>query len=541
MKFSPASLPPTTKSSAEKTMFETLQCMAGWDDWTCFHSLRLDKHSYQTCGEIDFLLLGPGGLLGIEVKGGRVTFVDGVWSHTNRYGRTTRDQRGPYRQIEDAMYSLFGDLEQRSSVRDFIKFTSRGWVVAFPDIKFDVSSVEYDGVLTLDESVCAGAAPLADSLTTALGYWRAKKSRFRDLSVDEIAGLSRLIRPSFDKVPTIKSQSLDHIAVSVALTERQYEILDAARINPRIVCLGGAGTGKSFIALEAARRERDTGQRVLFTSLNENLLSFLRHQPDLGNIDFQPWNATTGEYDIVILDEAQDCLDAETPRKLSALLGRSWDTGRWLICLDPNGQANVGGKLDSEALDILTAKSISLRLSLNCRNTGVILSQTKWATKADVGVTGTGHGPLVTWCSVTDANSEARALVHHLDHLIGDEGLRLGDITILDISDGRRTLDALPHQWKSKMRPLTPSLVKEWTNRPITVARVADFKGLENTAICVIGARELSNLTTPVNYLYVAMTRALSHLWVGTTEELGALIEDGSWGDFDGDRQGTNN
>lgn len=541
MKFSPASLPPTTKSSAEKTMFQTLQSMEGWDDWTCFHSLRLDKHSYQTCGEIDFLLLGPDGLLGIEVKGGRVTFADGMWSHTNRYGRTTRDPRGPYRQIEDAMYSLFDDLGQRSSVREFIKFASRGWVVAFPDIEFDVSSVEHDRVLTLDETDCSDATSLAESLRTSLGYWRAKKSRFRDLSVDEIAGLSQVIRPSFDKVPTIKTQSSDHKAVSVALTERQYEILDAARVNPRIVCFGGAGTGKSFIALEAARRERDAGRRVLFTSLNENLLSFLRHQPDLGNIDFHQWNAASGQYDVVIVDEAQDCINPETPHKLSALLGRSWDTARWLICLDPNGQANVGGTLDAGTLDVLTGRSSSLRLSMNCRNTGVILSQTKWATGADVGVTGTGHGPLVTWCSVTDAKSEAQALAHHLETLIGNEGLRLSDITILDIGDGRRTLEELPRQWMSKMHPLTPQLVEDWTNRPITIARVADFKGLENTAICVIGARNLSNLTTPVNYLYVAMTRALSHLWVGTTDELGAMIENGTWGDTDGDRQGTDN
>jgi superfamily I DNA and RNA helicase len=177
--------------------------------------------------------------------------------------------------------------------------------------------------------------------------------------------------------------------------------------------------------------------------------------------------------------------------------------------------------------------AINLTLSINCRNTGVILAQTKWATKADVGVTGTGHGPAVSWCDANDALTEAAALAVHLENLLGNEGLGLADITILDMGDGISTIEKLPASWKSKIFPLTNNVVTNWPNRPITFARVADFKGLENTAICIIGARNISSLTAPINYLYVAMTRALSHLWIGTNVELGRLVEQGLGTDVD--------
>ena len=64
-----------------------------------------------------------------------------------------------------------------------------------------------------------------------------------------------------------------------------------------------------------------------------------------------------------------------------------------------------------------------------------------------------------------------------------------------------------------------------WAGRPLLVCKISDFKGLENTAICIIGARSLSQLSSPLNSLYVAMTRATSHLWIATTPELGALVE----------------
>jgi superfamily I DNA and RNA helicase len=171
--------------------------------------------------------------------------------------------------------------------------------------------------------------------------------------------------------------------------------------------------------------------------------------------------------------------------------------------------------------------AVNLNLSINCRNTGVILAQTKWATNADVGVTGTGQGPAVSWCQANDASAEAAALAEHLENLLGNEGLGLSDITILDMGDGINTINRLPDSWKSKISPLTNSVVLNWPNRPITLARIANFKGLENTAVCIVGARDISSLTAPINYLYVAMTRALSHLWIGTSVELGRLVEQG--------------
>jgi hypothetical protein len=531
MRFIPASLSELVASAAERKLFQLLHELTGYDDWICFHSLRLDKHSYQTCGEIDFLLVGPRGLIAIEVKGGRISVEDGTWSYTNRYGQIHTDHRGPYRQVESALYSLIRDLASRTTISRVVQKANRGWAVALPDIAFDVATVEHDPVLTIDYADFQDGRILATAINAVVAYWWEKKHYFMVLSSDDIQSVASILRPSFDKVPLLRHQSADHQTRSVELTTQQYAILDAAKHNPRIMLSGGAGTGKSFIALEAARNLRSQGKRVLFTSLNHRLLLFLQHQPDLEGISFESWESGNGVFDFVIIDEAQDCMNAELTTRLSSLLGMKWFDGSWMMCLDPNGQANVGLPMDHLVLEETRRQAVHLELSLNCRNTEVILDQVKWATRADVGVRGTGSGPTVSWPPVTSAEDEAEVLASHLSWLVGDQGLHPSDITLLDMGQGRQTVELLPEKWKRQIYPLTTGVVRDWNSRMITFARVADFKGLENTAICVIGARGFQSLTDPINYLYVAMSRALSHLWIGTTVDLGSWVGELHLGD----------
>jgi superfamily II DNA or RNA helicase len=55
------------------------------------------------------------------------------------------------------------------------------------------------------------------------------------------------------------------------LTENQYEILDNLDGNQRLLITGGAGTGKTLLAIEAAKRLSAQGLRVLVTCFNQPL------------------------------------------------------------------------------------------------------------------------------------------------------------------------------------------------------------------------------------------------------------------------------
>ena len=60
------------------------------------------------------------------------------------------------------------------------------------------------------------------------------------------------------------------------LTEQQFAVLDRLRRQRRVSISGGAGTGKTVLALEKARRLAREGSGVLLTCFNRPLADNLR-------------------------------------------------------------------------------------------------------------------------------------------------------------------------------------------------------------------------------------------------------------------------
>jgi hypothetical protein len=141
-----------------------------------------------------------------------------------------------------------------------------------------------------------------------------------------------------------------------------------------------------------------------------------------------------------------------------------------------------------------------------------------------MGIRGIGDGPSVTWQSVNDIKSEAALLESHLKKLLMEERLEPKQITVLVLNSRHNPLDHISDALRNRIKEINPKLVANWNERPITWSDVPTFKGLENIAICVVGGRELSELRSPINSLYVAMSRAQAFLWIATTEELGDLV-----------------
>ena len=63
----------------------------------------------------------------------------------------------------------------------------------------------------------------------------------------------------------------------LTLTEEQYEKLDSLEENDRCLFEGGAGTGKTLIAGEFARREAVLGRKVGIFCYNKLLGSYIKH------------------------------------------------------------------------------------------------------------------------------------------------------------------------------------------------------------------------------------------------------------------------
>lgn len=63
----------------------------------------------------------------------------------------------------------------------------------------------------------------------------------------------------------------------IRLTEEQFQVLDALNRNRRVAVSGCAGSGKTFLALEKARRLAHEGYKTLLTCYNRPLADHLAH------------------------------------------------------------------------------------------------------------------------------------------------------------------------------------------------------------------------------------------------------------------------
>ena len=87
-----------------------------------------------------------------------------------------------------------------------------------------------------------------------------------------------MLRPDFEFYESPKARAARIDEEIRHYTESQFEALDHMRRMPRVVFDGPAGTGKTLLAIEAARRARAAGRRVLLLCFNRPLAEWLREQ-----------------------------------------------------------------------------------------------------------------------------------------------------------------------------------------------------------------------------------------------------------------------
>ena len=256
MKVIPPYVTEVFKSDAEKKFFERLKNVSLEDDWTAFHSLNVSEHEYKRWAELDFVIVGPKGVFVLEVKGGGVSRTNGIWEFTDRYGQIHKKSEGPFEQVDSGMYALKEKIEPILSITERKQLVI-GWGVVFPDIRFAVGGPEHPQQTICDSQFFGSDKSVTDFLEMLISYWRSKpgnKGR-RAFDTETVSKIRKYIRRDFELVPTLGIQAGDITGKMVRLTEGQSAILEASEHEPRIACRGGAGTGKSFLALETARRE----------------------------------------------------------------------------------------------------------------------------------------------------------------------------------------------------------------------------------------------------------------------------------------------
>lgn len=405
----------------ERLLFDKFKNDPATTGWIVLHSLGVAKHPERTEGELDFVVMVPDeGILFLEVKSGRVSRNAGVWYYgTGPFAK--KSLVGPFRQASEAMYGIRAELSKKApGYKNFLYYSA----AVFTLIDFDEVSPEWHSWQVLGRSMLT-RMPISKCCLNVFRQARkhlqtvSSAKWFNDLesrpSVDQIKDMAALLRGDFEYVEDPRSGIDSSERNIIRFTEEQYSALDVLEENSRVVFKGPAGSGKTFLAIEAVRRSVGKGSRVLFACYNRLLGRWLEDEirvcmggtaelvkvgtfhkilTQLSGVkvpaenDREFWMKTLPEtvlmrcleggikapqFDFIVLDEAQDLLSEEYLDVLDLLLEGGLAGGRWAFFGDYEKQAiysddKAGEAGLLEALEIRSPSFFKFPLRVNCRN-----------------------------------------------------------------------------------------------------------------------------------------------------------------------------
>ncbi|MFK0009290.1 NERD domain-containing protein [Paenarthrobacter sp. NPDC090520] len=301
----------TDGQSAERAVWESLKQSLP-EDVVLAHSVQVRDGRAEH--EIDILVLWPGvGMAAIEVKGGRLSVDRGQWYQSDRAGN--RKIQNPVAQSQGSAHAFKNWIGRQLGT----PLTSRfAYMVALPytSVPKNWAMTGCPRTLVLDETQCGSPAELVrHAIETEGGGASPLAAAYMDRIVRQLSGSLRP-GPSGEANAKEDEDSQDH------LTERQAVLLQATRSLTRVRFTGGAGSGKTWLAVEKARLLSKQGKRVGLFCYNKGLGQYLQDR-------VSPWRQAkpvfTGEFHeyvrkLGVPDGAgQDYFDVEMPRLLKEL------------------------------------------------------------------------------------------------------------------------------------------------------------------------------------------------------------------------------
>lgn len=403
-------------ASNEGAVFRALQKLS--DDYYVFHSFSAtvvtDDNKYFE-RELDFVIVNQKkGILVLEVKAGNnIRYFDRTWFYSN--GKPMR-HKGPYHQAATAKRALqdkisFHYNEKVRALDNKIRFFHG---VFFPDLlrsqftDLDGIPEEEDLNITLfaDDLISPGKR-VSEIFSYQLPHEQFNPSQ--SLSDEEFELLLKgVLCPEFHLVesPTARAMQLEENMNQ--LLREQYKILEFLEEQNSAVINGAAGTGKTMIAVEKARRHSIQGDKVLFLCYNRLLCKQLadshsgKQNKQYKNVDFMTISklakSITGDfsnydglyswiiecikypskfpYKHIIIDEGQDFglinIDAGSTNVsiIDALQEVVLNNGgTFYLFYDKNQMVQGGGYVDYALPDCIENSDCRLTLHTNCRNT----------------------------------------------------------------------------------------------------------------------------------------------------------------------------
>lgn len=541
------------KSRAEQRFYRACQEQLD-NEWLVLHSIsyviRLSGSQKPRDGEADFVIFSESrGFLVVEIKGGGITCdpATDTWTSINSQG-IVNVIKDPFEQAVGEKYAILNLLSDHKDWRSLHSSgVNSGHAVFLPDID-DLRPLVMPQA---PRAILGGRTDLQNLegwINRALDYWCGSQPSTRGLGAGGIKIVEQMFCKARSVRPLLSAQMADEEERRIELTHQQARYLRALGRKRRAVISGGAGTGKTLLAVERARELAERGNKTLLLCYNrplsdylkteigqnDNLLPMTFHQlcewrikqamqegrdlkreaeqdyphEDYYEVQLPHALALSSEvvderFDAIVVDEGQDFKKSY------------WQSLEWLmredgatylyIFLDPNQalyQQNV----------YLPIAEDPLPLTLNCRNTRHIHEAAYHFYRGEP-----VDPPSIEGAPVEVHSYETvEAQLEHLHSLIADlityERVRPADIVVLVASYAKHIYyEAL--QFRALPKGIRYSIEAHRVPNTVLVDTVSRFKGLEAAIVVLWGIDEFDP-NRDKDALYVAFSRAKSRLHI---------------------------
>jgi hypothetical protein len=517
-------------------------------------------------GEADFIVFAPGlGMLVVEVKGGGVEYlpVEGRWYSVDGNG-TRHVIKDPFRQAVAEKHAVIDILRNDASwSRVHPRRFLAGQAVFLPDID------RLDGLVGPESprEILAGRNDLTNVrswLESVMRYWGGRSTDWTPLTAAAVTAAEKVLSGKLEARPLLSVQLEAEERVRIQLTEQQSRILRGLGSRTRASVSGGAGTGKTLLALERSIALAKSGKKILLLCYNRLLADFFKVRcqgiPGLLPMSFHQlceWRVQLARErsgrDVLAearaaypARRAHDLFDVQLPYALAlssevvddrfdAVIvdeGQDFKEEYWLsveLLLADEQKSYLYVFYDQNQRFYTNATSMPIKdipflLSFNCRNTSHIHRLAYGYFDGDPTDPPPGNeGVPVDALTAPSVSAQASALYAAIVRLLNQEGVVAGQIAVLVCGQPK---EAYFEQLRG--RPLPKGV--SWSEEAPAVAKglrvdtVRRFKGLEADIVFLWGI-DAASIADERELLYVGMSRAKSRLTiVGTADRCEQLI-----------------
>ena len=548
-------------SNGERLMYHRFKTDHHSSEFIILHSVFTNTHITSVSGELDFLILAPGlGFFALEVKHGRVERKDGTWIFTNRNGKATHKTKGPFRQVEDTKHSIRNYLlDTASTNKKLSKRLSKilfATGVAFTSMKDESLNMGPEGfpwqIFTEEDF----RLPISKYIQRLSEGWHEEYSNRvwydPDLSrptIKDCEEVLKIIRGDFQIDYSELNRISDNQKQIEEFTQEQFKVLDFTDFNDRCLIEGQAGTGKTIIALELARRRIKDGKKVGFFCFNQmlgeklnkslrkvfnyenefyagTLHKYLLYQvstevePNFDDefyseklpLEYLIQNESISEedkFDELIIDEAQDLITENYLQVFDWMLKGGIKNGKWTMFGDFTNQAiYINNPIAAKHLlsDYAFFSNVP-PLKLNCRNTKRITKHNTLVTGVELPefstFTITGNS-IDVQCPIS--NKQQDIVENHIRKLI-DSGIEPQKISLLSPRKFENTYLA------------ESAFISQLQQKGLIISTIHSYKGLENAIVILYDFQEISS-ERALHLLYVGISRATQELFIVLNKEL---------------------